>query len=151
MALDITKIKADNLLATNGTTTIVPASVTKIDGQNIWEYVWPNAWPVAGVWTVTLNADGFSIAKGTVLDRFSVTQGTFYRTGVHWETTESVNIISTKVSTLETKVAALETGRATNASVATLQTTVNNHTTQITALLARMDEVEVNILLLQNP
>jgi uncharacterized coiled-coil protein SlyX len=148
MALNTALIKADNLLATGPTpaNTAVPSKVTQLADQNVWEYEFTNTWPQTGIWTITLNADGFSIAKGTVLGSFTVTQGTVYKLAINWETTDSV-------ATLSSKVAALETGRATNAALATLQSTVNalqmsvnTQNNQITALTQRVETLEVDLI-----
>jgi outer membrane murein-binding lipoprotein Lpp len=155
MALDTSLIKPDNLLATGPTAanTAVPSKVTQLTGQNIWEYEFSNTWPQTGVWTITLNADGFSIAKGTVLGSFSVTQGTVYKMAVNWAATNSVETLSTKVTalepkvtTLETKVAALEPkvtalegGRATVVAFNTLQAAVN-------ALAVRIETLEIDVV-----
>jgi uncharacterized coiled-coil protein SlyX len=156
MPIDTALIKAENLLATGPTpsNTVIPSKVTQLEGQNIWEYEWTNTWPQTGIWTVTLNADGFSIPKGTVLHTLSVMQGTFHLSVINWETTESVATLSSNLTTLSGKVAALEAGRATNAALATLQSTVNalqmsvnTQNNQIAALTQRVETLEVDVVI----
>jgi hypothetical protein len=134
MALDLTIIKPDNLLATGPTAsnTAVPSKVTKVDGEDIWEYEFTNSWPQPGTWVVTLNADGFSIAKGTVLGSFTVTQGTYYKLAVNWNAT-------TTISELRTKVTAVEE------TTADLATSVNNVGTVNAGLDRRLGIVETSV------
>jgi len=165
VALDTTIIKADNLLATGPTTTntAVPSKVTQVTGQNVWEYEFSNTWPQVGTWTIALNADGFSIPKGTILGSFLVTQGTVYKLAVNWETTENVQTIANRVASLESGATALTASvtaaqdtavalgtrvSAAETAQTTASTTIANHTTQIAALTTRIDELEVQIVLL---
>jgi outer membrane murein-binding lipoprotein Lpp len=173
MAIDTTIIKPDNLLATGPTAsnTAVPSKVTQLTGQNVWEYEFSNTWPQTGIWTITLNADEFSIPKGTVLGSFTISQGTVYKIAVNWETTETVSTLAGRVTALETSTATsrtnitqLQTDLATaNTTIGRLNTAVTNlnnaatpalrdvatHTTQIAALTTRVTTLETQLTTLE--
>lgn len=171
MAVDVSLIKPENLIATGPTptNTAVPTKVTKPAGQENWVYEFPNKWPEIGTWTVTLNADGFTVPKGTVMGTFPISQGTFYALAINWTSMDAVTIVGNRVTALETahnalgarvgslelantamtgRAAALETADTVQAArITALETTNTAQATAIAALATRIDELEVQVVL----
>jgi hypothetical protein len=140
VAIDTTLLKPENLLATSPSKahTAVPTAIARVGTTDAYDYTFPNSWAEVGDWTISINSDGLSVAKGTVMGVLPVKQGTFYSFGMNWAAGESVEALSTKVTAVEVRLSAVE---ETNADLAT---SVNNVGTVNAGLDRRLGTVETS-------